>query len=228
MAPAADDVLDGGNEKSIFRCLDAARYVVAAAVSVLIMAVIVYAITVVLRPADLYIGVLQGSVSVSVSGGDNLRRPPFNASIGRGNLTFSFTVRAINPSGRVSIYYTDVEAKIKSNMSSASSTLLRLRLPDVSLGPKSSIDSNILMNTFALVKKQVYYFNMLANGSSIDDAMIAVEGTRTVEVYSGRNVTDHVRVFYFCSPIVVGGDKDDDSEAAVDVQCTDQNQPASS
>nr|CAB3469278.1 unnamed protein product [Digitaria exilis] len=44
----------GDGEKSMsFRCLDVARYVVAAAVTVLIMAVIVNAVKVVLRPESL-------------------------------------------------------------------------------------------------------------------------------------------------------------------------------
>lgn len=226
MAPAADDALDGGDEKSIFRCLDAARYLVAAAVTVLIVAVIVYAITVVLRPAELYVGVIGGSVSVSVVGGDKLSSGQFRAIVHGGNLTFSLTVRAINRSGRVTIYYTGIVAKLKSNMSS--DAFLTLNLSPMSLGPQSSVDVTVLMNTFMIVPEQGYYFKLLANGTSIDDAMIVLNGTRTVEIYSGH-IKSKETVVYYCSPIAIGGgeDKDADSTAAVDVQCTDQNQPGS-
>ncbi|XBI76478.1 hypothetical protein VPH35_069710 [Triticum aestivum] len=224
MSPTADDALDGGDEKSIFRCLDAARYVVAAAVTVLIVTVIVYAITVVLRPAELYLGVVGGSVSVSVSvvGGDK----PFRAVVNGDNLTFSLTVRAINPSGRVTIYYTGIVAKLKSNMSSDS--FLTLNLPRVALGPQSSVDITVAISTFMIVPEQGYYFKLLANGTSLDDAMILLTGTRTVEIYSSKYKPKET-VVYYCSPIAIGGgeDKDDDSTAAVDVRCTDQNQPAS-
>ncbi|XP_037424925.1 uncharacterized protein LOC119289818 [Triticum dicoccoides] len=235
MSPTADDALDGGDEKSIFRCLDAARYVVAAAVTVLIVTVIVYAITVVLRPAELYLGVVGGSVSVSVSvvggsvsvsvsvvGGDK----PFRAVVNGDNLTFSLTVRAINPSGRVTIYYTGIVAKLKSNMSSDS--FLTLNLPRVALGPQSSVDITVAISTFMIVPEQGYYFKLLANGSSLDDAMIVLTGTRTVEIYSSKYKPKET-VVYYCSPIAIGDgeDKDGDSTAAVDVRCTDQNQPAS-
>ncbi|CAM0870269.1 unnamed protein product [Alopecurus aequalis] len=221
MAPAAEDALDG-DEKSVFRCLDGARFVVAAVVTVLIVAVIVYAITVMLRPADLYLGVVGGSVSVS-SGGGELRRP-FNANISGDTLTFSFTVRAFNPSGRVTIYYRDITAMLMSNLSSDS--FLALILPKVTLEPQAMVDTNIRINTSVLVQDQAYYFELLANGNSLDDAMIVLNGTRYEEVYSGHFTNYKVSAVYYCSPIAIGGDKDDDSTAA-DVRCKDENQVGS-
>ncbi|KAI4973013.1 hypothetical protein ZWY2020_010444 [Hordeum vulgare] len=222
MAPAKDDAADG-EEKPVFRCLDAARYVVAAVVTVLIVTVIVYAITVVFRPAT-SISVSSGSVSVSTSGGERLRRP-FNASVHGDNLTFSFTVRAFNPSGRVSIYYRAITAMLKSNLSS--SPFLYLTLPDMALGPQVMVDTNLLMNTFVKVTDQAYYFNLLGNGSSIDDALIVLNGSRFDEVNSGHYTNVKEPDVYYCSHITVGGDKEDDGTAA-DVRCKDENQLGSS
>nr|BAK06840.1 predicted protein [Hordeum vulgare subsp. vulgare] len=223
MAPAKDDAADG-EEKSVFRCLDAVRYVVAAVVTVLIVTVIVYAITVVFRPGNLHLGVVGGSVSVSTSGGERLRRP-FNASFHGDNLTFSFTVRAFNPSGRVSIYYRAITAMLKSNLSS--SPFLYLKLPDMALGPQVMVDTNLLMNTFVQDTDQAYYFNLLGNGSSIDDVLIVLNGSRFDEVNSGHYTNVKEPDVYYCSHITVGGDKEDDGTAA-DVRCKDENQLGSS
>ena len=66
----------GGGEKSSFRrWLNATRYAVAAAVTVLIMAVIVNAIKVVLRPDSLQLSV-RGAVQAAAGGGPRRRAQP--------------------------------------------------------------------------------------------------------------------------------------------------------
>uniref|UniRef100_A0A452XQT4 Uncharacterized protein n=1 Tax=Aegilops tauschii subsp. strangulata TaxID=200361 RepID=A0A452XQT4_AEGTS len=165
--------------KSAFRCLDVARYVVAAAVSMLMVTVLVCAVKVV----------------------------------------------AVNPSGRVRIYYTNPIARLRGrNSSSVMKTMLALRLPDVSVEHQSTVDINVLMNTFVLVPGQRFYFEALANGSgsSIADAFMKVNGTRIVQnIFTGQNLTSE-QAFYYCSPIVFDEGEYYSSAAAVNVPCTEE------
>uniref|UniRef100_A0A452XQU3 Late embryogenesis abundant protein LEA-2 subgroup domain-containing protein n=1 Tax=Aegilops tauschii subsp. strangulata TaxID=200361 RepID=A0A452XQU3_AEGTS len=218
MAPAADAIL----KKSAFRCLDVARYVVAAAVSMLMVTVLVCAVKVVHRPHDLTLWIIGGSVSAERAGDLN---GPFNANIRGDNLTFTFTLQAVNPSGRVRIYYTNPIARLRGrNSSSVMKTMLALRLPDVSVEHQSTVDINVLMNTFVLVPGQRFYFEALANGSgsSIADAFMKVNGTRIVQnIFTGQNLTSE-QAFYYCSPIVFDEGEYYSSAAAVNVPCTEE------
>ena len=91
---------EGGGEKSKFRWLDAARYAVAAAVTVLIMVVIVNAVKVVLRPDSLQLSVDKGSIFTA-------QYPP--------QLIMELKLRAQNPSGRVRMYYVGVTGYLFDN-----------------------------------------------------------------------------------------------------------------
>jgi len=97
-----------GEEKSKFRWLDAARYAVAAAVTVLIMVVIVNAVKVVLRPDSLQLSVDKGSIFTA-------QYPP--------QLIMELKLRAQNPSGRVRMYYVGVTGYLFDNTTSASASL---------------------------------------------------------------------------------------------------------
>ncbi|KAF7069648.1 hypothetical protein CFC21_075247 [Triticum aestivum] len=215
MAPAASDVL----KKSAFRCLGAARYVVAAAVTVLMVAVIMYAVKVVHRPDDLTLWIVGGSVSVQRS--HNLTRP-FNYSVGGDNLTFTYTVRAVNPSSRVRIYYTDLIVYLRGrNSSSEMHSFLALIFPNMTVEHQSRADTSVLVRTNVRVPSQGFYFQALANGGSIADVSLKLNGTRVVQnIFTEHNMTSEQAVYY-CTPITFGGGKYEDGDAGVDVPCTE-------
>lgn len=226
MAPTKGDDDGDGDEKrtTAFRCLDAGRYVVAAAVTVLIFAVIVYAVTVVLRPGDLALWIVGGSISVERNGGDTFPSA-YDVGGNNGTLPFRFTVRAVNPSGRLRIYFTNITVTLRGrNSSSAMNPFLKLFLPDIAVAQLSTVDSNVQAIGKVTRASQEYYFKALANDSSIVDASLKLNGTRIVENYSGHNMTGE-RAVYYCSRLAVGSD--DDGTAAVDTPCT-EDQPTSS
>jgi hypothetical protein len=99
-------------EKSSFRWLDAARYVVSAVVIVLIVAVAAKAIQVVLRPDKLDLSVPGSSVYT--------RRIP--SRVEGDKLVFSFSLHVLNPSGRARMYYTNVTAYLFDNSTPPATT----------------------------------------------------------------------------------------------------------
>ncbi|KQK19836.1 uncharacterized protein LOC100841492 isoform X2 [Brachypodium distachyon] len=208
---AGDDDVDA-TEKSTFRCLDAARWVVAAAVMVVIVAVTAYAFKVVFRPGTLSLSIVGGSVAVERIHGSNSSSSS-NASSSSQNLTFTYSLHAMNPSGRIRIYYTNIRAKLKAiNSTKDDNSFLFLRLPDVALAPQSAVDTFLKMTTAAKAPFQEEYFRELRNGTSIGKAWIELNGTLVVENFSGHNMTPVTSTLYYCWPIVVlGGDEDDDS-----------------
>ncbi|KAI4986928.1 hypothetical protein ZWY2020_019558 [Hordeum vulgare] len=217
MAPAAGNIL----KKSAFRCLDAARYVVAAAVTVLMVTVIVYAVKVVHRPDELSLWIVGGSVSVQRS--SNLARP-FNASVGGDSLKFTYTMRAVNPSSHVYIYYTNLVAYLRGrNSSSEMNGFLGLRLQNLAVEQQSTMDMNLMITTPMLVPLQGFYFQELANGGSIADVSLKLNGTRVARNILTGHITTSEQAVYYCTPITfrAGKDDDDDDEARVDVPCTE-------
>ncbi|CAD6343037.1 unnamed protein product [Miscanthus lutarioriparius] len=90
---------DGDNDgkTSAFQCLTAARYTVAAVVTVLIVAVVVTSLKVVLRPESLRLSVVDGAVYST----------PHPASEA---VTMQLNLRADNPSGRARMYFLNVTA----------------------------------------------------------------------------------------------------------------------
>src|SRR5438045_3001183 len=98
---------DGDGEKPPFRWLDAAMYVVASVVTVLIVAVIVNAIKVVLRPESLLLSVDRGTVFVKMASPD---------------LQFYLNLQEDNPSGRVRMYFVNVTAYLFDKDTPASSS----------------------------------------------------------------------------------------------------------
>ncbi|CAD6341442.1 unnamed protein product [Miscanthus lutarioriparius] len=88
---------DDDGKTSAFRCQDAARYTVAAVVTVLIVAVVVTSLKVVLRPESLRLSVVDGVVYST----------PLPASEA---VTLQLNLRAENPSGRARMYFLNVTA----------------------------------------------------------------------------------------------------------------------
>lgn len=142
---------------------------------------------------------------------------PYNASLGQA-LTFQLAVRAVNPSGRVRIYYNGTVAKLwAGNSSGQVNSFLGFPFSDVALAPQSTVDSAVLVNTSAAVRSQLDYFQKLGDGiGSVNGSWLVLNGTLTVENYSGHNLPA-VQAIYYCSPLLVGGDPDDQDR---DVSCT--------
>uniref|UniRef100_A0A0A9B8X5 Late embryogenesis abundant protein LEA-2 subgroup domain-containing protein n=1 Tax=Arundo donax TaxID=35708 RepID=A0A0A9B8X5_ARUDO len=203
MRMAADD------DKPKLRCLDAARYAVASAVTVLILVVIVDAVVTVLRPGDLTLKVTGGYVSA-----DNTSGP--------GNVTLRFTLRALNPSGRVRIYYTGIKGTFSGqiNTSAPAEDFRVFRIGnDIAIEQQDSAEVAVLVsgpNNPNVMPPA--YFNLLFNGGTIHDAMLKLNGSRTFEDYSGHNKTAEPAVYY-CPSITVGGEY---PETPDDLQCTEQ------
>ncbi|TVU30375.1 hypothetical protein EJB05_21991, partial [Eragrostis curvula] len=184
---------------STFRWLDAARYAVAAVLTVLIVAVIVNAIKVVLRPDSLRLWVVEGAVS-------STPLPPEEA------VTLGLNLRAENPSGRVRMYLLNITAYLFNNKTVESTTepaddcIIFFRPGDVAVAQQVAVDTITQVNgTNDDAVMDPFYFDILyAERSVIRDAAMRVEGTLVTEVRSGINRT-RPGTTYYCWPLVVGG-----------------------
>uniref|UniRef100_A0A0A9HHY5 Late embryogenesis abundant protein LEA-2 subgroup domain-containing protein n=1 Tax=Arundo donax TaxID=35708 RepID=A0A0A9HHY5_ARUDO len=122
---AADNAAGG---KSTFRrLLDASRYALAAAVTVLIVTVVVYSIILVARPEQLAISVSGGFVSVE-------RDPP-------AGINLAFTPLANNPSGRVRFYFTDIYARLL--VGNGSKTFARFHIDNMAVAQDLLLQSDV-------------------------------------------------------------------------------------
>ncbi|KAF7076754.1 hypothetical protein CFC21_081366 [Triticum aestivum] len=215
MARAAHNVL----KKSVFRCIAVLRTVVAATMTVLMAVVIMFAVGEIHRPKGLTLWIVGGSVSVRRSG--NLTEP-FNPSIVGHNLTFSYIVRAVNPSSSIRIFYTDVRAHLlgRNSSSTMKSFLTMTIFPSMDVEHQSTLETIVEKTThMELPHVQRFYFETLANGSSIAGGLLNIIGTRIVQnVYTGRNMTG-IRAVYYCTPITIGGGEDVEHRCAVDLAC---------
>ncbi|TKW19333.1 hypothetical protein SEVIR_4G013400v4 [Setaria viridis] len=190
----------GDGEKSGFRWLDLARYAVAAVVTVVIIAVVVHAIQVVFRPDSLTLSVLGGSVST------NSLPPATDPS-----LSFSYTLRARNPSGRVRMYYFNINTFLFNSSTPATTPepmadcLVSFQLPDMSVMQMRFTDS-LIQRTVQRNPNDIMPFAFDAlhkTGGSIKDVTMLVNGTLVTEIRFGFNTTPRV-VKYYCRQLVVG------------------------
>uniref|UniRef100_A0A0A8XP38 Late embryogenesis abundant protein LEA-2 subgroup domain-containing protein n=1 Tax=Arundo donax TaxID=35708 RepID=A0A0A8XP38_ARUDO len=207
-------VAAASGEKSTFRWLDAARYAVAAAVTVLIMAVIVNAIKVVLRPDSLYLSVTGGSVFTK-------RFPPPPVEV----LAFELRLPAQNPSGRAVMYYVDINAYIfDSNTSSSASSdpgydsIAYFKPKDIAVGQQEAVESSLHMK-MTNRSMDANYFKLLYNGGRMSDVTLRLDGNLITETF-GINKTRQIT--YYCEQLLVGGDRDDEAlKNGPDVICRD-------
>ncbi|XP_066374322.1 uncharacterized protein [Miscanthus floridulus] len=190
-----------GEEKSKFRWLDAARYAVAAAVTVLIMAVIVNAVKVVLRPDSLQLSVDKGSIFTA-------QYPP--------QLTMELKLRAQNPSGRVRMYYVGVTGYLFDNTTSASASLdpgydsvVIFKPKDMAVVQQEALDCSLGMKVVREKQMDPSHFDVLYNGSSFSDMTLRLDGDLITEVTSELNMTR--RTTYYCEELLVGGNGDDEA-----------------
>jgi hypothetical protein len=200
-----------------FGCLDAARWAVAAAVTAAILVVIAYAVQAVLRPGELMLSIAGGHVSVvrNTSTQDILQLP--------------FTLHAANPSGRVRIYYTGIMCTFSGGINGstkATTDFLQFNIPNISVEQQSLVDSIARPYVTNNVKTMPPgYFKWLFASRAISNAILRLNGTRTVENYSGHNMTGEPGTIYYCSALTVGSD--DPEGSAADVQCN-EHLPAAS
>ena len=196
-----------GSEKSKFRWLDAARYAVAAAVTVLIMAVIVNAVKVVLRPDSLQLSVDKGSISTTTTQSPS---PQLEQA-----LVMELKLRAQNPSGRVRMYYVGVIGYLFDNTTSASVSsdpmydcIAYLQLKDMAVVQQEAVDNSLRLT---VKRKQMdpSYFDKLYNGSRISDMTLRLDGDLITEVTSELNKTR--RTTYYCEELLVDGKGDDEA-----------------
>jgi hypothetical protein len=197
---------EGGSEKSKFRWLDAARYAVAAAVTVLIMAVIVNAVKVVLRTDSLQLSVDKGCISTTTQS----PAPQMEQA-----LVMELKLRAQNPSGRVRMYYVGVIGYLFENMTSASASLkpdydciAYLPLKDMAVVQQEALDNSLRL-TVRRKQMDPSYFDKLYNGSRISDMTLRLDGDLITEVTSELNMTR--RTTYYCEELLVGGNGDDEA-----------------
>ncbi|CAD6337934.1 unnamed protein product [Miscanthus lutarioriparius] len=203
MAPVDGDAA----EKSPFRWIDAARYVVASVVAVLIIAVIVNAIKVVLRPESLFFSVSGGCVPMV----------RINQSSSQPMLVLQLGLRADNPAGRARMYYVGITGYLfDKNVSAASlhpssDCIVSFRVKDKVVEQKKAVVSsvNIKANRRTMERS---YFDLLysGNGSTFfRDVTMRLDGTLITEVPSGFNASSR-RTTYYCPQLLVGGDSSDD------------------
>ncbi|CAN6179663.1 unnamed protein product [Urochloa humidicola] len=197
MAAAA---ASGDGEKSGFRWVDAARYAVAAVVTLLIVVVIVKAIKVVLRPEPLQLWVAGGSVSAVA-----IPPPP------REMVKLGLSIWAQNPSDRVRMYFLNITGYLfDKNTSAAASTDLEsdsmfyFPAKDIVAVQLEVLESVLQMNAN---NRTLESFDILYNGGGFSDVTLRLDGNLITEVTSELNKTRQAT--YYCEQLLIGGDAND-------------------
>ncbi|CAN6208955.1 unnamed protein product [Urochloa humidicola] len=201
MAAAAAGGDDG--EKSGCRWVDAARYAVAALVTLLIAVVIVKAIKVVLRSEPLQLWVAGGSVSaVAIP-------QPAEAAVSLG-----LSIWAQNPSDRARMYFLNITGYLFDKNTSASTSdpgfdsMIVIPAKDIVAVQLEAVES-ALQVTAKKGGMTPESFGLLYNGGSMSDVTLRLDGNLITEVTSELNKTR--RATYYCEQLLVGGDANDKS-----------------
>ena len=193
MAAASDAV---GRKSAFRRGLNATRLAVASAVTVLIVMVVAYAITVVSRTEELSLAVTGGIIYVTPAAGQPRK------------VELTFSVQANNPSGRVRFYYTGVEGFII--LVNHTSRNIISRIPDsmdMDVAPEKMLQIGADVGVKDIPQIAPPYFDELYNGRSaiiFSNAMLKLKGTLTVGLYSVHNKTSDQGFFYYCWPLTMG------------------------
>uniref|UniRef100_A0ACD5Y356 Uncharacterized protein n=1 Tax=Avena sativa TaxID=4498 RepID=A0ACD5Y356_AVESA len=181
-----------------WRCADAARYVVALAVTAAILTVLAHAIRVLLRPQDLFLQIDNGFVAVE--------RGTWPAW----NLSFSLDLEVTNPSGRVAIYYEHVYAYLygRANNASEAAFFVAMSIGSISLKQQST-EVEYLRSTWPNLTSPGYkpYFDLFnsSGNNGIPGGVVAVNGSLTIGLNSWHNKTPTAATYY-CWPVAIGGD----------------------
>jgi hypothetical protein len=204
---------------------------VAAVVTVVIIAVVVKAIKVVFRPDSLRLSILGGSVyttpSLSPPSPSPSPSPQAGSRAAEPSLSFSFKLRAENPSGRVRMYYLDIIAYLFNSSTPATTPAPMAEC----LVPFEIEDTLVKQTLYVDIIKQVtvqrdpeaimlFAFDALyKTGGTIKDVTMRVDGTLVTEIRSGFNTTPQL-VSYYCRQLVVGPYDDDATTKTQEITCT--------
>ncbi|KAJ1257708.1 hypothetical protein BS78_10G017000 [Paspalum vaginatum] len=190
-----------GERGCAFRWTDAARYVVASVVTVLIVVVIVDAVMV-FHHKSLYLSVPGGSVFINEV--QQLRE----------DIDFVMTIRAQKPSGIARMYYINVTGYLfDSNISASASlqpgrdSIVYFPLHDMIL--EQQVTEDIFKTVTASKGRSIDtpYFDQLKEGRLIiEDATLRLDGTLITQAASSSdvNTTDNGTSTFYCRPLVVG------------------------
>ncbi|KAF8732692.1 hypothetical protein HU200_015025 [Digitaria exilis] len=189
----------GDSEKQPpFRWLNVARCAVAAVVMVLILAVIINAVQVVLRPNSLSLTVVEGTVFV--------KRLPEEK-----NLSLSLDLRAENPSGRARMYYTNLDAyllntTVESTAKPRRDCIIYFRPKDiVAFDQQQAVMSS--MKLHVTNKSMPGYFDTLYANGIMRDVTLRLDGDLVTQV----TINETRRATYYYMSLIVGGDRDDEA-----------------
>lgn len=203
-----------GGKTTRFRWLYVARCAVASVVTVLAVVIIVRAVVVMLRPEKLQLKVTGGYVSV---GRIPSMPPP--------EVTFVFTLRAFNPSGRAFIDYTNVTVRLVSNnASSAAAKIAQFDLPQsISVSQQMAHEAHVNVSLTPEEDVPLRYVQALFDGGSVS-AEMEVDGLLTSHTMKGISRHD-IPTTYYCWPvtIAVGGASSSLSDYSSDTSCLDKS-----
>ncbi|AQK80056.1 hypothetical protein Zm00014a_013837 [Zea mays] len=196
---------EGDNgEKSGFRCLDAARYVAAAVVIVLIVAVVVNAIKVVARPDNISVLVLGSSVTTH----------QMTTQAGKDLVSFEFTLRAVNPSGRVRLNFYDILAYIFDNSTLASATTstpaddcsILVNTANITLKPRAYVDNTktVILGDDPTKIRHSFFQALNKPGGRVVGATMRVDGSLVSETGLGFSTSAPRRIVLYCRDLIVG------------------------
>ncbi|PUZ67191.1 hypothetical protein GQ55_3G413500 [Panicum hallii var. hallii] len=188
---AADDAV--GRKSAFRRGLNATRLAVASAVTVLIVLIVAYAVTVVTRTEELSLSVTGGIIYV------------MRESVQPRKVGLSFSVQANNPSGRARFYYTGIHGLVFP-VNNRTKAIARFSIDrDMVVAPKSLLQTEAYVHVDD-IPKIAPYFDELYNSSSasiFSNAMLTLNGTLEVGLYSVHNKS-RVLTVYYCSPLTMG------------------------
>lgn len=178
------------------RWINAARYVVALALTVVTMVVIVYAFKVEFREKQLEVTVRNGFVVV---------KPP--AAKASKFVSLTLTVDAFNPSGHGRVFFTDVMVYLAANNKSGMPNIfISSAINDATVQPQLFKVIYITTNMTAEKPLYRYYYDKLSSsnlGIIIPNAALRLEGTLRTEAYLGHE-TPGRSVVYCCPDITIG------------------------
>ncbi|KAG2629472.1 hypothetical protein PVAP13_3KG467700 [Panicum virgatum] len=201
MAAAADAV---GRKSAFRRGLNATRVAVASAVTVLIVITVAHAVTVVFRPEHLYLSVTGCIITVK-------QKTPANATA-NATVDLTFSIQANNPSGRARFYYTDIRGLIflvnNNNGTNSKQAIFKFSLKkDIIVAPDSMLQtaSDVTAKNYTTIASSFDELYNGGNGTIYNNAMLKLNGTFTVGLYSVYNKTDSVTKVYYCWPLTIAG-----------------------
>jgi hypothetical protein len=168
---------------------------VASAVTVLIVLIVAYAVTVVTRTEEL---------SLSVTGGIIYMKPE---AVQPRKVGLTFSVQANNPSGRARFYYTGLHGKVflVNNGTSKPIAKFSTGMKDMVVAPNSMLQTEAYVHVSDIPQIAPYFDELYSSSSAniFSNAMMTLNGTLDVRLYSVHNKSS-VQTVYYCWPLTMG------------------------